>query len=131
MIAQATITAASSASSVSIPETQAPSIACGYKNSCQRNWHDWSRVHDVVGLTNQIRALKTRSGIQKSGWAVRLPFQSTFNSAGRCNLETTYIHVALFPGSPIFFSHILKRSGSLGTRLYRNHPFQLYYHVLA
>ena len=38
----------------------------------------WSRVRDDVGLTNQVCALKTRSGIQKSRRAVRLPFQSTF-----------------------------------------------------
>ena len=38
----------------------------------------WSRVRDDVGLTNQVCALKTGSGIQKSRRAVRLPFQSTF-----------------------------------------------------
>ena len=38
----------------------------------------WSRVRDDVGLTNQVCALKTGSGIQKSSQAVRLPFQSTF-----------------------------------------------------
>ena len=41
----------------------------------------WSRVRDDrVGLTNQVLALKTGSGIQKSRRAVRLPFQSTFKS---------------------------------------------------
>ena len=39
----------------------------------------WSRVRDDVGLTNQVCALKTGSGIQKSRRAVRFPFQSTFN----------------------------------------------------
>ena len=39
----------------------------------------WSRVRDDVGLTNQVCALKTRSGIQNSRRAVQLPFQSTFN----------------------------------------------------
>ena len=34
---------------------------------------------DDVELTNQVWALKTGSGIQKSRRAVRLPFQSTFN----------------------------------------------------
>ena len=38
----------------------------------------WSHVRDDVGLTNQVCALKTGSGIQKSRRAVRLPFQSTF-----------------------------------------------------
>ena len=38
----------------------------------------WSRVRDDVGLTNQVCALKTGSGIQKSRRVVRLPFQSTF-----------------------------------------------------
>ena len=41
----------------------------------------WSRVHDDVGLTNQVCALKTGSGIQKSRRAVRVPFQSTFKLA--------------------------------------------------
>ena len=31
----------------------------------------WSRVRDDVGLTNQVCALKTGSGIQKSRRAVR------------------------------------------------------------
>ena len=39
----------------------------------------WSHVRDDIGLINQVCALKTGSGIQKSRWAVRLPFQSFFN----------------------------------------------------
>ena len=38
----------------------------------------WLRLCDDVGLTNQVWALKTGSGIQKCRRAVRLPFQSTF-----------------------------------------------------
>ena len=43
----------------------------------------WSRIRNDVGLTNQVCALKTGSGIQKSRRAVRLPFQSTFNKSLR------------------------------------------------
>ena len=39
----------------------------------------WSRVCNDIGLTNQVCALKTGPGIQKSRWAVQLLFQSTFN----------------------------------------------------
>ena len=35
----------------------------------------WLRLHDDIGLTNQVWALKTESGIQKCRRAVRLPFQ--------------------------------------------------------
>ena len=47
----------------------------------------WSRVRNDVGLTNQVCALKTGSGIQKSRRAVRLPFQSTFNKKNALNNE--------------------------------------------
>ena len=48
-----------------------------------------SRVRDDVGLTNQVCVLKTGSGIQKSRRAVRLPFQSTFNSVNMRSLVCT------------------------------------------
>ena len=65
------MTADSSASSVSVSETQAPLITCGCKNSCQRKCPccvriiAWSRIRDDVGLTSQVWVLKTGSGIQK------------------------------------------------------------------
>ena len=71
----------------------------------------WSRVRDDVGLTNQVCALKTGSGIQKSRRAVRLPFQSTFNSLYCVRITVTTISLFRFPFPPsvsvsIFRFHI-------------------------
>ena len=71
----------------------------------------WSRVRDDVGLTNQVCALKTGSGIQKSRRAVRLPFQSTFNSLYCVRIAVTTISLFRCPFPPsvsvsIFRFHI-------------------------
>ena len=74
------MTDAINASSVSVSESQAPlPLLVAARTAANRvRIIVWSRICDDVGLTNQVYTLKTRSGIQKSRQAVRLPFQSTF-----------------------------------------------------
>ena len=78
------MTDAINASSVSVSESQ---ILVAARTAANRaRIIAWSHIRDDVGLTNQVCALKTGSGIQKSRRAVRLLLQSTFKSMNTSDL---------------------------------------------